>query len=57
MVVRALAAQAANRRSAGALRVIDALLGAVLDAGLAEEAAARSYRSLDLLIGGLRPTP
>jgi AcrR family transcriptional regulator len=46
VVVRALAAQDANPRSAGALRVIDALLGALLDAGLGEEAAARSYRSL-----------
>ncbi|WP_284740154.1 TetR/AcrR family transcriptional regulator [Amycolatopsis sp. RTGN1] len=46
VVVRALAAQDANPRSPGALRVIDALLGALLDAGLAEEAAARSYRSL-----------
>jgi AcrR family transcriptional regulator len=46
VVVRALAAQDANPRSAGALRVIDALLRALLDAGLDEEAAARSYRSL-----------
>ncbi|WIX92178.1 TetR/AcrR family transcriptional regulator C-terminal domain-containing protein [Amycolatopsis sp. DG1A-15b] len=46
VVVRALAAQDANPRSAGALRVIDALLRALLDAGLTEEAAARSYRSL-----------
>ncbi|MFJ1766716.1 TetR/AcrR family transcriptional regulator C-terminal domain-containing protein [Amycolatopsis sp. NPDC088138] len=46
VVVRALAAQDANPRSAGALRVIDALLHALLDAGLSEEVAARSYRSL-----------
>ncbi|SFW61188.1 TetR/AcrR family transcriptional regulator C-terminal domain-containing protein [Amycolatopsis australiensis] len=46
VVVRALAAQDANPRSAGALRVIDALLRALLDAGLSAEAAARSYRSL-----------
>jgi TetR/AcrR family tetracycline transcriptional repressor len=46
VVVRALAAQDANPRSAGALRVIDALLHALLDAGLSEEAAARGYRSL-----------
>ncbi|MEV4144866.1 TetR/AcrR family transcriptional regulator C-terminal domain-containing protein [Amycolatopsis sp. NPDC049691] len=46
VVVRALAAQDANPRSAGALRVIDALLHALLDAGLDDEAAARSYRSL-----------
>jgi TetR/AcrR family tetracycline transcriptional repressor len=43
VVVRALAA---NPRSAAALRVIDALLTALLDAGLSEEAAARGYRSL-----------
>ncbi len=48
VVVRALAAQAANRRSAGASRV--------LDAGLAEEAAARSYRSLPgMLFGSVLP--
>lgn len=46
VVVRALAAQDANPRSAAALRVIDALLRALLDAGLAEQAAARAYRSL-----------
>ena len=46
VVVRALAAQDANPRSAGALRVIDAVLHALLDAGLSEETAARSYRSL-----------
>nr|WP_255481942.1 TetR/AcrR family transcriptional regulator C-terminal domain-containing protein [Amycolatopsis sp. SID8362] len=46
VVVRALAAQDANPRSTGALRVIDALLRALLDAGLDEHAAARAYRSL-----------
>ncbi|WP_410631039.1 TetR/AcrR family transcriptional regulator C-terminal domain-containing protein [Amycolatopsis sp. cmx-4-83] len=46
VVVRALAAQDANPRSAGALRVIDAVLKAFLDAGLPDEAAARGYRSL-----------
>ncbi|WP_410614498.1 TetR/AcrR family transcriptional regulator C-terminal domain-containing protein [Amycolatopsis sp. lyj-109] len=46
VVVRALAAQDANPRSAGALRVIDALLRALLDAGLDERAVARAYRSL-----------
>ncbi|WP_410618315.1 TetR/AcrR family transcriptional regulator [Amycolatopsis sp. cmx-8-4] len=46
VVVRALAAQDANPRSAGALKVIDALLHALLDAGLSEEATARAYRSL-----------
>ncbi|MEU0794206.1 TetR/AcrR family transcriptional regulator C-terminal domain-containing protein [Amycolatopsis sp. NPDC005961] len=46
VVVRALAAQDANPRSPGALRVIDALLKTLLDAGLPDEAAARSYRSL-----------
>jgi TetR/AcrR family tetracycline transcriptional repressor len=46
VVVRALAAQDANPRSAGALWVIDALLRALLDAGLDERAAARAYRSL-----------
>lgn len=46
VVVRALAAQDANPRSPGALRVIDALLHALLDAGLDDEATARGYRSL-----------
>ncbi|MEV6823500.1 TetR family transcriptional regulator [Amycolatopsis sp. NPDC051102] len=46
VVVRALVAQDANPRSAGALRVIDALLGALLDGGSDEQAAARAYRSL-----------
>ncbi|MGW4483296.1 TetR/AcrR family transcriptional regulator C-terminal domain-containing protein [Amycolatopsis sp. NPDC004368] len=45
-VVRALASEEANPRSPGALRVIDALLGALLDGGLDEAAAARGYRSL-----------
>jgi TetR/AcrR family tetracycline transcriptional repressor len=45
-VVRALASAEANPRSPGALRVIDALTGALLDGGLDEAAAARGYRSL-----------
>jgi TetR/AcrR family transcriptional regulator, tetracycline repressor protein len=50
--VRALASNQANPRSPGALRLIDALLGALLDAGLDEPAAARRYRSLfGLLLG------
>ncbi|WP_086840947.1 TetR/AcrR family transcriptional regulator C-terminal domain-containing protein [Amycolatopsis kentuckyensis] len=54
VVVRALAAQEANPRSAGALRVIDAVLHALLDAGLSDEAAARSYRSLlGMLLGSV----
>jgi AcrR family transcriptional regulator len=51
-VVRALAANQANPRSAGALRLIDALLHALLDAGLGERAAARRYRSLIGLLYG-----
>jgi TetR/AcrR family tetracycline transcriptional repressor len=46
VVVRALAAGQANPRSVGALRLIDAILGALLDGGLDERAAARGYRSL-----------
>ncbi|HEY3708215.1 MAG TPA: TetR/AcrR family transcriptional regulator C-terminal domain-containing protein [Amycolatopsis sp.] len=45
-VVRTLAAEEANPRSPGALRVMDALVGALLDGGLDEAAAARGYRSL-----------
>lgn len=52
VVVRMLAANQANPRSAGALRFIDALLGALLDAGLDERAAARRYRSLLGLVFG-----
>jgi len=45
-VVQALVAEAANPRSAGALSVIDQILGALFEAGLDERAAARGYRSL-----------
>jgi AcrR family transcriptional regulator len=51
-VVGALAAGQANPRSAGALRFIDALLGALLDAGLDERAAALHYRSLMQVLFG-----
>jgi AcrR family transcriptional regulator len=51
-VVQALVAEAANPRSAGALSVIDAILGALFDAGLDEPAAARAYRSLLGLVFG-----
>jgi TetR/AcrR family tetracycline transcriptional repressor len=51
-VVQALVAEAANPRSAGALSVIDAILGALFDAGLDERAAARAYRSLIGLVFG-----
>lgn len=52
VVVAALAAGQANPRSAGALRFIDALLGALLDAGLDERAAVRHYRALLGLLFG-----
>ncbi|MQY22228.1 TetR/AcrR family transcriptional regulator [Nocardia macrotermitis] len=51
-VVGALAAGQANPRSPGALRFIDALLGALLDAGLDERAAVRHYRSLLAMLFG-----
>jgi TetR/AcrR family tetracycline transcriptional repressor len=51
-VVQALVAEAANPRSAGALSVIDAILGALFDAGLDEREAARGYRSLLGLVFG-----
>jgi len=51
-VVQALVAEAANPRSAGALSVIDAILGALFDAGLDEPEAARGYRSLLGLVFG-----
>ena len=51
-VVRALAADHANPRSAGSLRFIDALLAALLDSGIDERAAARRYRSLFGLLYG-----
>jgi TetR/AcrR family transcriptional regulator, tetracycline repressor protein len=51
-VVQSLVAEAANPRSAGALSVIDAILGALFDAGLDEPEAARGYRSLLGLVFG-----
>ena len=45
-VLRALAAEEANPRSVGALKVIDALMKALLDAGLDEYGAVRGYRSI-----------
>jgi TetR/AcrR family transcriptional regulator, tetracycline repressor protein len=51
-VVQALVAEAANPRSAGALSVIDAILGALFDGGLDERGAARAYRSLIGLVFG-----
>jgi AcrR family transcriptional regulator len=51
-VVQALVAETANPRSAGALAVIDKLLGALFDAGLDERAVARAYRSLLGLVFG-----
>jgi TetR/AcrR family tetracycline transcriptional repressor len=51
-VVRALAADQANPRSAAALAVLDAILSALFDAGLDERAAARGYRSLLGLVFG-----
>jgi AcrR family transcriptional regulator len=45
-VVRAVAGGLGDPRTPGALRVIDAILGALLDAGLDEQRAARGYRSM-----------
>jgi TetR/AcrR family tetracycline transcriptional repressor len=52
VVVRALATDEANPRSAGALKFIDAMLSALLDAGLDARGAARGYRSLMGLVFG-----
>ncbi len=52
VVVRALATEQANPRSLGSLRVIDAMLGALLDAGLTEQDAVRRYRGLLGLVFG-----
>lgn len=52
VVVRALATDAANPRSAGALKFIDAMFSALLDAGFDERGAARGYRSLIGLVFG-----
>jgi TetR/AcrR family tetracycline transcriptional repressor len=46
VVAQALAADQAKPLSRGALRLIDAILGALLDAGLSEYFAARGYRSM-----------
>ena len=60
-VVRALTAEQANPLSEGAVRLMDAILGAMLDAGLDEYHAARGYRSLmgmvfgAVLVGGGGP--
>lgn len=45
-VVRAIAAGQADPRSADALRILDAILGALLDAGLGTRGAVRGYRVL-----------
>lgn len=52
VVVRALATDQANPRSVGALKFIDAMQSALLDAGLDERGAARGYRSLMGLVFG-----
>ncbi|CAO5158341.1 Regulatory protein [Frankia sp. AiPs1] len=52
VVVRALVAEQANPRSFGSLRVLDAMLGALLDAGLSPEDAVRRYRGLLGLVFG-----
>ncbi|CAO5227469.1 TetR family transcriptional regulator [Frankia sp. AgKG'84/4] len=52
VIVRALVSQQANPRSSGSLRVIDAMLGALLDAGLTEQDAVRRYRGLLGLVFG-----
>lgn len=49
-VIQAISINHADPRSPGALRVIDALLGTMLDAGLDEQAAAHNYCSLFELI-------
>ncbi|KAA9161836.1 TetR family transcriptional regulator [Amycolatopsis acidicola] len=46
VVAQALAADEVKPLSRGGLRLIDAMLGALLDAGLSEQHAARGYRSL-----------
>jgi TetR/AcrR family transcriptional regulator, tetracycline repressor protein len=52
VVVRALATEQANPRSLAALRFVDAMLGALFDAGLDERDAVRRYRSLLGLVFG-----
>ncbi|NIH86897.1 TetR/AcrR family transcriptional regulator [Amycolatopsis granulosa] len=51
-VVRALTAEQANPLSEGAVRLMDAIVGALLDAGLDEDHAARAYRSLIGMVFG-----
>jgi TetR/AcrR family transcriptional regulator, tetracycline repressor protein len=51
-VVRLLAGEGANPRSVDALRFLDALMGALLDLGIDERAAARAYRSFFGLLYG-----
>jgi TetR/AcrR family transcriptional regulator, tetracycline repressor protein len=51
-VVRLLAGDGANPRTVGALRFLDALMGAFLDSGVGEHEAARRYRSLFGLLYG-----
>jgi TetR/AcrR family transcriptional regulator, tetracycline repressor protein len=51
-VVRAIAAGQADPRSPDALRIIDAILGALLDAGLDTRAAVRGYRVLLSIVFG-----
>ncbi|MGI6874421.1 TetR/AcrR family transcriptional regulator [Amycolatopsis sp. 3B14] len=51
-VVRALTAEQANPLSEGAVRLMDAMLGALLDAGLDDHHAARGYRSLIGMVFG-----
>jgi TetR/AcrR family transcriptional regulator, tetracycline repressor protein len=53
-VVQAITAGQADPRSAGALRIIDAILGAFLDAGFGTHAAVRGYRVLlDIVFGSV----
>jgi AcrR family transcriptional regulator len=51
-VVRLLAGEGANPRSVDALRFLDSLMGALLDLGIDERAAARAYRSFFGLLYG-----
>ncbi|WP_409462293.1 TetR/AcrR family transcriptional regulator [Amycolatopsis sp. GA6-003] len=51
-VLRTLVAEEANPRSPGALKVIDSMLGALLDAGLDDVGTVRAYRSLTGLAFG-----
>ncbi|MGW7534525.1 TetR/AcrR family transcriptional regulator C-terminal domain-containing protein [Amycolatopsis sp. NPDC054798] len=51
-MLRTLVAEEANPRSPGALKVIDSMLGALLDAGLDDTGTVRAYRSLTGLAFG-----